>query len=83
MILDISLTHKKRAFEEALKITRQGDSILYHTGSYAGGKHKTAALEAAKKGLVALVQKKKGEGIFQYLAQRSKKRFKNSKGITQ
>jgi len=75
MILDISLhALAKMTFEEALKTTRYGDTIIYHVGSYAGGKHKFAALEAAQKGFVSLVQKRKGEGLFEYSAQRTKKR---------
>ena len=75
MILDISLhALAKMTFEEALKTTRYGDTIIYHVGSYAGGKHKSAALEAAQKGFVSLVQKRKGKGLFEYTAQRTKKR---------
>ena len=79
MILDISLhALAKMTFDEALKTTRQGDTIIYHVGAYAGGKHKFAALEAARNGLVSLVQKRKGKGLFEYSAQRSKKRFKRA-----
>jgi hypothetical protein len=61
-------------FEDAIKNTKYGDTIIYHVGQYAGGKHKYAALEAAEKGFVSLVQKRKGKGLFEYIAQRSKKR---------
>jgi len=75
MILDISLhSLAKMTFDEALKTTRQGDTIIYHVGAYAGGKHKFAALEAAQKGFVSLVQKRKRKGLFEYTAQRTKKR---------
>ena len=75
MILDISLhALAKMTFDEALKTTRYGDIIIYHVGAYAGGKHKSAALEAARNGLVSLVQKRKGKGLFEYTAQRTKKR---------
>ena len=79
MILDISLhALAKMTFDEALENTKYGDTIIYHVGSYAGGKHKFAALEAAQKGFVSLVQKRKGTGLFEYSAQRSKKRFKRA-----
>jgi len=76
MILDISLhALAKMTFEEALEDTKYGDTIIYHVGAYAGGKHKFAALEAQRNNLVSLVQKRKGKGLFQYLAQRSSKRL--------
>jgi hypothetical protein len=79
MILDISLHDlAKMTFDEALENTKYGDKIIYHVGAYAAGKHKFAALEAAQKGFVSLVQKRKGRGLFEYSAQRSKKRFKKA-----
>ena len=75
MILDISLDIGKMKFDAALKATKYGDTIIYHVGGYAGGKHRHDALAAAGGGLVALVQKRLGKRNFQYLAQRSKKRF--------
>ena len=79
MILDISLhALAKMTFDEALENTKYGDTIIYHVGAYAAGKHKFAALEAAQKGFVSLVQKRKGTGLFEYSAQRSKKRFKKA-----
>ena len=75
MIIDISLDIGRMKFEEALKATKYGDTIIYHVGGYAGGKHKHDALAASAGGLVALVQKKLGKQHFQYLAQRSKKKF--------
>lgn len=79
MILDISLhALAKMTFDEALENTKYGDKIIYHVGAYAAGKHKFAALEAAQKGFVSLVQKRKGESLFEYSAQRTKKRFKKA-----
>ena len=75
MILDIALhALAKMTFDEALKTTRYGDTIIYHVGAYAGGKHKFDALGAARNGFVSLVQKRKGKGLFEYTAQRTKKR---------
>lgn len=79
MILDISLhALAKMTFDEALENTKYGDKIIYHVGAYAAGKHKFAALEAQRNNLVSLVQKRKGKGLFEYSAQRSKKRFKRA-----
>lgn len=76
MILDISLhALAKMTFDEALENTKYGDTIIYHVGAFAAGKHKLAALEASAGGLVALVQKRMGRNNFQYLAQRSNKKF--------
>ena len=75
MILDISLDIGKMKFDAALKATKYGDTIIYHVGGYAGGKHMHDALAAAGGGLVALVQKRLGKNNFQYRAQRSKKKF--------
>lgn len=76
MIYDISHKLAKDGFDEALKQTRKGDVIIYHVGEFASGKHKYNALLAWEGGLVSLVQKKLGNYKFQYIAQRSKKRFK-------
>ena len=79
MILDISLhALAKMTFDEALENTKYGDTIIYHVGAFAAGKHKFAALEAQRKNFVSLVQKRKGKGLFEYSAQRSKKRFKRA-----
>ena len=79
MILDISLHDlAKMTFDEALENTKYGDTIIYHVGAFAAGKHKLAALEAQRKNFVSLVQKRKGKGLFEYSAQRSKKRFKRA-----
>jgi len=76
MILDISLCIGKMAFEDALQTTKYGDTIIYHVGGYAGGKHSNDARAAFEGGLVALVQKRKGRSHFEYLAQRTAKRFR-------
>ena len=80
MILDISIGIGTMTFDEALKSTRNGDSIIYHVGTYASGRHKQDALDASKGGMVALVQKKcrvkhHQQSLFQYIAQRSAKGF--------
>jgi hypothetical protein len=75
MIIDISLDIGTMKFDDALKATKYGDTIIYHVGGYAGGKHRHDALAAAGGGLVALVQKRLGRNNFQYLAQRTNKKF--------
>ena len=73
--VDLMGVKDRNAFSDALKTTQQGDTIRYHTGYYAGGLFKHDALMAAEARLVNLVQKKVGAGLFQYIAQRTKKRF--------
>tara|TARA_R100001369_G_scaffold59583_1_gene86478 strand:- start:200 stop:436 length:237 start_codon:yes stop_codon:yes gene_type:complete len=74
--IDLIGVANKDAFSDALRTTKQGDTINYHIGQYAGGLFKKDALTAAEARLVNLVQKKLGAGLFQYVAQRTKKRFK-------
>tara|TARA_R110000851_G_scaffold7230_2_gene28364 strand:+ start:416 stop:652 length:237 start_codon:yes stop_codon:yes gene_type:complete len=74
--IDLLGAKNKSAFTDALNTTKYGDTIIYHVGRYAGGLFKNDALAAANTGLVNLVQKKLGAGLFQYVAQRTKKRFK-------
>jgi len=80
--LDLLDAKNKSAFTDALNTTKHGDTITYHVGIYAGGLFKNDALAAANAGLVNLVQKRLFKnkaprvGLFQYVAQRTKKRFK-------
>jgi len=74
--IDLIGVANKDAFSDALRTTKQGDTINYHIGQYAGGLFKNDALTAAEARLVNLVQKKLGTGLFQYIAQRTKKKFK-------
>lgn len=75
-VIDLVGVKEKNAFSDALKTTKQGDTIKYHIGQYAGGLFKSDALMAAEARLVNLVQKKVGAGLFQYVAQRTKKKLK-------
>ena len=74
--VDLMGVKDKNAFSDALKTTQQGDIINYHVGQYAGGLFKHDALMAAEARLVNLVQKKVGAGLFQNIAQRTKKKLK-------
>tara|TARA_R110001632_G_scaffold1563_1_gene6891 strand:+ start:221 stop:457 length:237 start_codon:yes stop_codon:yes gene_type:complete len=74
-VIDLVGVQNKDAFSNALKETKYGDKIHYHVGLYAGGPFRYDALMADQAGLVSIVQKKLGGGLFQYIAQRTKKRF--------
>jgi len=77
--IDVSSDMGLNAFDEAVKITSKGDTIIYHRGAHAGGRHKFSAMVAQDEGFVALVQKrmdKAGDARFEYLAQRTGKKFK-------
>lgn len=73
--VDLVGVKNKDAFSNALKKTKYGDKINYHIGQYAGGPFRLDALVANQAGLVNVVQKKIGEGLFQYIAQRTKKNY--------
>jgi hypothetical protein len=79
MIYDLRFNHNFKAFNETLTLTAAGDWIIYHCGRYASGPHKQAAMSASDAGLVRLTQRRiKKEGIdeFEYIAQRSSKRWR-------
>ena len=46
--VDLMGVKDKNAFSDALKTTKYGDTIRYHTGYYAGGLFKHDALMAAE-----------------------------------
>tara|TARA_R110000765_G_scaffold403238_1_gene499273 strand:- start:250 stop:519 length:270 start_codon:yes stop_codon:yes gene_type:complete len=73
--VDLIGVKNRDAFSNALKQTKYGDKINYHIGQYAGGPFRLDALMANQAGLVNVVQKKVGEGLFQYIAQRTKKNY--------
>jgi len=75
-VIDITAERDPNRFYEALTLTRAGDTILYHRGEFAGGMHKKNAMAAQEAGLVALVQRRIGPEKFEYMAQRTKKRWK-------
>jgi|TARA_R110000803_G_C11862919_1_gene307407 hypothetical protein len=74
--VDLVGVKNRDAFSNALKETKYGDKINYHIGQHAGGPFRLDALMANQAGLVSVVQKKVGSGIFQYIAQRTKKIIK-------
>lgn len=79
-VIDLSGNRDPHGFAKALAQTNKGDSIIYHTGEFAGGMHKQAALNAAAGMFVSLVQKPIGNSksknrMFQYIAQRTAKKW--------
>ena len=74
-IINIAAERGSKVFEDTLRNTQYGDSIVYHVGEYAGGTHRASAMQASDEGYVNLVQKKLGPKLFEYIAQRRKKKI--------
>ena len=47
-----------------------GDEIIYHVGQYAAGPHKKEAFTTYCDGKCTLYQRKLGDGLFEYVAQK-------------
>ena len=47
-----------------------GDEIIYHVGPHAAGPHKREAAAAYETGKCVLYQRKLGDGLFEYVAQK-------------
>jgi hypothetical protein len=77
-VVDISGSSNKNAFHDALANTRKGDSIIYHTGEFAAGTHKRDAWEAYENDLVSLAQRRLEPRVFQFIAQRTGRRYKGA-----
>lgn len=77
-VIDVSGSLSTKAFYEALTTTRKGDSIIYHVGEFAAGVHKLKAWGAYEDDLVTLVQRKLGPKRFQFIAQRTNRRYKSA-----
>ena len=75
-VINIVRERGKAAFEDAIRDTKYGDSIVYHVGTHAAGPHREAAMNAQLEGYVSLVQKKLNPKLFEYKAQRRKKKVK-------
>lgn len=78
-VFDLSNNRNPKAFDETLTLTRKGDLIIYHVGLFAGGIHSRAASLAHEAGLVTLVQRRRnttGHDRFEYIAQRTSKKWK-------
>jgi hypothetical protein len=63
------------SFLIALLDANAGDEIIYSCGPYGTGPHMSAAREAAQQGLVMLYQRRIGEGLYDYIAKRTKTEF--------
>jgi hypothetical protein len=46
------------------------EEVIYHVGYYAAGPHKKDAYEFYKQGKCILYQRKRDDGLFQYIAQK-------------
>lgn len=67
----IDITDKpKGEFWTTLHAARVGENIVYHIGRHCGGVHRQDAMDAYDRGLVTLVQKRDGPGMFAYIAQK-------------
>jgi hypothetical protein len=76
-VFDLSGNRNPKAFLETLALMSKGDEITYHSGLYAGGTHKAAAMEAYEAGLVTLFQRRAGtdgDQRFSYVARRTEKK---------
>tara|TARA_R100001460_G_scaffold13112_10_gene29692 strand:- start:9163 stop:9414 length:252 start_codon:yes stop_codon:yes gene_type:complete len=80
-VLNIVQERGKTAFEDAIRDTQYGDSIVYYVGEYAGGTHRASAMQASNEGYVNLVQRKLSTKLFEYIAQRRKKKLKKKKTV--
>lgn len=81
MIHDLTQNRNPKAFNEILTLTAAGDWIVYHCGKYASGPHKASAMIACDAGLVTLAQrrvKKPGADDFEYIAQRTSKKWRTA-----
>ena len=75
-VIDLQKSRNPKDFLEALTTTRAGDEIIYWRGEYAGGQHKTAVMQEYEDGLVAPLRRKLGPKVFEYIAQRTRKKRK-------
>ena len=75
-VINIAAERGNTVFEDTLRNTQYGDSIVYHVGEYAGGMHRAPAMQASNEGYVNLVQRKLSPKLFEYIAQRRKKKLK-------
>lgn len=62
-------------FDRWAKNAAPGDAVVYHVGNHASGTICRYAMDLSEAGLVSLVQRRTDQ-VFQYEAQRTKKRPK-------
>lgn len=62
----------KGAFPAALAEAEPGDRIVYHVGQHCGGAHRQDARDAHEAGLVLLTTRRSIDGMFEYIAVRTK-----------
>jgi hypothetical protein len=62
----------KGAFPAVLEAAEPGDRIVYHVGQHCGGAHRQDARNAYEAGLVLLTSRRSIDGLFEYIAVRTK-----------
>jgi uroporphyrinogen-III synthase len=60
------------AFAVAVGEAEPGDQIVYHVGQHCGGPHREEARAAYEGGLVLLTSRRSVDGLFEYIAVRTK-----------
>ena len=62
--------------EQWCRTAEQGERLVYHVGTYAGGKECAAAMDLYEAGLVLLIRKRspKTTTMFEYIAHRTGKK---------
>lgn len=62
----------KGSFSAELTAAEPGDRIVYHVGQHCGGAHRQDARNAYEAGLVLLTSRRSIDGMFEYIAVRTK-----------
>jgi hypothetical protein len=62
----------KGAFPAVIEAADPGDQIVYHVGQHCGGAHRQDARNAYEAGLVLLTSRRSIDGMFEYIAVRTK-----------
>lgn len=65
-------------FNIALKNSKAGEGIIYHSGPYASGPHRKDALMAALEGKCFIIQRRIREGWFAYIAIKASEKYTKS-----
>lgn len=60
------------SFAAAIAAAEPGDRIVYHVGQHCGGAHRQEARDAYEAGLVLLTSRRSIDGMFEYIAVRTK-----------
>jgi|AACY02.16.fsa_nt_gi hypothetical protein len=66
------LEERKGALLQRVAEADPGDRIVYHIGEHCGGAHRQDARNAYEAGLVLLTSRRSIDGMFEYIAVRTK-----------